>query len=94
MEIAIANSNNEVSLWCDNIREYSNGRIHFSVINGAWDGWIKDDEVYVKATKQSFFGNKIVWRGRARGRDYNEAMEWIRDTIKEVPDGKETLPSS
>lgn len=81
MQIAIADSNNKVSVWCDDIREDADGKIHFSVINGAWDGWIKGDEVYVKKTKQSYFGNKIVWKGKAPGRDYNEAIAWIQKSV-------------
>lgn len=81
MQIAIGDSENRVQLWCNNIRENKDGKIHFSVINGAWDGWIKDDEVYVKETKCSYFGNKILWRGYAPYGNYNDAIPWIQESI-------------
>lgn len=81
MQIAIADSQNRVNLWCDDVRTYDNGKTHFSVINGAWDGWIKDGEVHVKDTGKSFFGNKIVWQGIAPYSDYNEAMAWIQESV-------------
>ncbi len=80
MQIAIANKDGKVDLWCDNIRETKEGKTHFSVINGAWDGWIKDNEVYVKETKRSYFG-KIVWRGKVPFSDYNEAIAWIQESV-------------
>lgn len=82
MQIAIADSNNRINLWCNDIRETKEGKIHFSVINGAWDGWVKDDKVYVKETKKTFFG-KIVWKGMAPFSTwkYNEAIAWIQESV-------------
>ena len=82
MQISIADSNNRINLWCNDIRETEEGKTHFSVINGAWDGWIKGDEVYIKKTKQTFFG-KLVWKGNAPFNtwDYNEAIAWIQESV-------------
>jgi hypothetical protein len=80
MQIAIADSEGRVDLWCDYNGLDEDGSIRFSVINGAWDGRFKDNMVYVEYTKSSFPGH-LVWAGSAKGRDYNDAISWIQEQI-------------
>lgn len=83
MQIAIAKDDLKISIWCEVTDEDSDGTIHFTVLNGAWDGWINGDEIYVKDTYESHFGNKIVWKGVApfSSWSYNEAISWIQESV-------------
>lgn len=94
MQIAIADINGKVNLWCYHNGTDEDGFIRFGVINGAWDGKFKDNEVYVDYTERLFPGF-IVWAGEAAGLKqhedgkwsrfsdghYNEAIEWIQKQI-------------
>jgi len=80
MQIAIADSEGRVNIWCDHNGLDEDGAIRFSVINGGWDGRFKDNMVYVEYTK-SYFPGHLVWAGSAKGRDYNKAISWIQEQI-------------
>lgn len=80
MEIAIADIDGRVGLYCYHNGVDEDGYIHFHVINGAWDGKFKDDTVYVNYTQASYPGY-LVWAGSAKGKDYNEAIMNIQETI-------------
>lgn len=70
-------------LWASRLQTDRDGRIHFFVINGHWEGSIKNGVVEVNETKSHFPGNRIAWKGTAPFRhwDYNEAMCWLNDKI-------------
>ena len=76
---AIANTKDApTSLWCSDDRISEKGR-HFNVLNGGWDGIIKDESIYVKATKEYFKG-VVVWEGVVPAnisRNYNDAINYI-----------------
>lgn len=82
MQIAIADPSGKINLWCYHNGMDEDGFIRFSVINGAWDGKFKDNQVYVDYTKGIFPGF-IVWAGNAKFSDsrYNEAIHWIQEQI-------------
>ena len=82
MQIAIADTTGNVSIWCEVIGINKDGSINFSVINGAWDGKYHNNTVYVEYTKATYPGF-LVWVGRAKfnEQDYNDAIPWIQDQI-------------
>lgn len=80
MQIAIADSSGRINLWCHHNGMDEDGFIRFGVINGAWDGKFKDNQVYVDYTKAIFPGF-IVWAGKAKYGDYNAAIHWIQEQI-------------
>lgn len=81
VQLAIANKNGQVELWCRDLGTTSTGAIKFEVINGWWQGFILGDLVHVIETGHEFSGNSIIWRGTApfgMGQ-YNEAIQWIQE---------------
>ena len=89
MQIAIADTDGKVHLWCDVTSINEDGSINFWVLNGAWDGVYNNGTVYVNYTKATFPG-MLVWVGNAPG-DYNHAIHWIQDQIDD-PDYVMTQP--
>lgn len=79
MQIAIANTDGNVSLWCSVNSINEDGSIDFDVINGAWRGRYDNGRVFVEYTKATFPGI-LVWVGQ-RGGDYNDVIPWIQDEI-------------
>lgn len=79
MQIAIANTDGNVSLWCDVVSINEDGSIDFDVINGAWRGRYNNGNVFVEYTKATFPG-MLVWVG-SRGSNYNEAIRQIQEEI-------------
>jgi len=79
MQIAIANTDGNVSLWCHVISINEDGSIDFDVINGAWRGRYNNGKVYVDYTKATYPGF-LVWVGQ-RGGDYNQAIRQIQEEI-------------
>lgn len=71
--------NSQVSIWCNNIREYNNGTITFDVINGAWSGTLKDGLIYIKGEKIA--EGEVLWKGICPHDDYNEAIPWIQEQV-------------
>lgn len=103
MQIAIADNDGRINLWCTVEGINEDGSINFWVINGAWDGRYHNGQVYVEYTKATFPG-MLVWTGVAGLREhgdgkwskhsdmhYNEAIAWIQDEISK-PDYVMTLP--
>lgn len=95
MQIAIAREKEKkVDLWCNGIAEDTDGTVHFNVINGLWDGKIKDGLLTVKYTGTTFRA-KIVWRGTVPplftssmnwgGKDYNGAIAWLNEELSKTP---------
>jgi hypothetical protein len=79
MQIAIADLNGRVNLWCDVTSINEDGSIDFDVINGAWRGRYNNGKVFVEYTKATFPGI-LVWVG-SRGGNYNEAIRQIQEEI-------------
>lgn len=79
MQIAIADTDGRVSLWCDVESINEDGSINFWVINGAWKGRYHNGQVYIEYTKATIPG-MLVWVGNAPG-DYNYAIHWIQEQI-------------
>jgi hypothetical protein len=79
MQIAIANTDGNVSLWCSVNSINEDGSIDFDVINGAWRGRYNNGKVFVEYTKATFPGI-LVWVG-SRGGNYNEAIRQIQEEI-------------
>ncbi len=79
MQIAIANMDGNVSLWCSVNSINEDGSIDFDVINGAWRGRYNNGKVFVEYTKATFPGI-LVWVGQ-RGGDYNDAIRQIQEEI-------------
>lgn len=79
MQIAIANTDGKVSLWCDVNSINEDGSIDFWVINGAWAGRYHNGEVYVEYTKATFPGI-LVWVGQMGG-NYNDVIPSIQEEI-------------
>jgi hypothetical protein len=79
MQIAIADTEGRVNLWCivNSINE--DGSIDFYVINGAWNGRYHKDTVYVEYTKATYPG-MLVWAGE-KGGNYNDVIVWIQGQI-------------
>lgn len=90
MQIAIADTTGNVSLWCDVRNVNEDGSIDFYVLNGAWDGRYHNGTVFVEYTKATFPA-MLVWVGSAKGIDYNEAIAWIQEQIDD-PDYVMTQP--
>lgn len=82
MSIAIGpEGGKKVHLWCDNIRRHKDGKVSFSVINGAWGGSIKDGVVHVDEAGTDIPGQAILWEGKSAPGDYNEAIAWIEKQL-------------
>lgn len=79
MQIAIAGSTGNVSLWCNVTSIEEDGSINFWVINGAWAGRYHDGKVFIEYTKATIPGF-LVWVGQ-RGGDYNDAIRQIQEEI-------------
>jgi len=79
MQIAIANMDGNVSLWCSVNSINEDGSIDFDVINGSWRGRYNNGKVFVEYTKATFPGI-LVWVGQ-RGGDYNDAIRQIQEEI-------------
>lgn len=70
----------KVELYCL-VEKVEKDTIHFHVINGRWQGSIKNDMVYIKATKDHRPGS-IVWTGNIPDDvDYNDAIQLIREQL-------------
>lgn len=89
MQIAIADNDGRINLWCEVNSINEDGSINFWVINGAWDGKYHNGQVYVEYTKALFPG-MLVWVGDAKG-NYNDVIPWIQDEIGK-PDYVMTQP--
>jgi hypothetical protein len=79
MQIAIANTDGNVSLWCSVNSINEDGSIDFDVINGAWRGRYNNGKVFIEYTKATIPG-MLVWVG-SRGGDYNDAIRQIQEEI-------------
>lgn len=103
MQIAIADTDGRINLWCEVNSVNEDGSINFWVINGAWEGKYHDGQVYVEYTKALFPG-MLVWTGIAGLKEhsdgkwskytdmnYNAAITWIQDEIGK-PDYVMTQP--
>lgn len=73
----------DVDLWASVQKVDPDGRIHFFVLNGLWDGSLNKGTVFVNYTKYAYDDNIIMWRGLApfHRDDYNEAVHWIEARI-------------
>ena len=93
MQIAIADPDGRVNLWCDVTSFNEDGSIDFYVLNGAWDGRYHNGTVFVEYTKATFPA-MLVWVGTAGLQEhsdgkwskfpdsyYNEAIHWIQEQI-------------
>ena len=98
-QIAFGNASHpgKVSIWCDRLRYDRDGTLHFSVINGGWDGRFRDGQMWVENDIEPVSNNvEILWRGslsRYRGRplDYNEAIPMIEKIIADPDFVQESL---
>jgi putative aminopeptidase FrvX len=79
MQIAIANTDGNVSLWCSVNSINEDGSIDFDVINGAWRGRYNNGKVFIEYTKATIPGI-LVWVG-SRGGHYNDAIRQIQEEI-------------
>ena len=77
MQIAIADSTGNVSLWCHVISINEDGSVDFDVINGAWRGRYDSGKVFIEYTKATIPGF-LVWVGQ-RGGNYNDVIPWIQE---------------
>jgi hypothetical protein len=76
---ADAHPSPESMIWCS--EKWRDGdAIHFTCINGAWDGIFKDGNVIVYEDK---FPSKEVWRGVVPPEqgNYNDALKWIETQL-------------
>jgi hypothetical protein len=79
MQIAIADTTGNVSLWCSVNSINEDGSIDFDVINGAWRGRYNNGKVFIEYTKATIPG-MLVWVGRHNG-NYNDIIPLIQDEI-------------
>ena len=79
MQIAIANTDGNVSLWCSVNSINEDGSIDFDVINGAWRGRYNNGKVFIEYTKATIPGF-LVWVG-SRGGTYNDVIPKIQEEI-------------
>ena len=79
MQIAIANTDGNVSLWCNVNSINEDGSIDFDVINGAWRGRYNNGKVFIEYTKATIPGI-LVWVG-SRGGNYNDVIPQIQEEI-------------
>ena len=79
MQIAIANTDGNVSLWCNVNSINEDGSINFWVINGAWQGRYHNGKVFVEYTEATFPGI-LVWVGDRSG-NYNTVIPMIQEEI-------------
>jgi hypothetical protein len=79
MQIAIANTDGNVSLWCSVNSINEDGSIDFDVINGAWRGRYNNGKVFIEYTKATIPGF-LVWVG-SRGGNYNDVIPKIQEEI-------------
>lgn len=71
-----------VSLWCRWTHTSEKGR-HFECLNGAWGGWIDQDEKLCIAGDQPR-DVLIIWHGKVPTSfsHYNDAIPWIEKRIQ------------
>ena len=79
MQIAIANTDGNVSLWCSVNSINEDGSIDFDVINGAWRGRYNNGKVFIEYTKATIPGI-LVWVGQ-KGGNYNDVIPNIQEEI-------------
>jgi hypothetical protein len=79
MQIAIADLNGRVNLWCSVNSINEDGSIDFWVLNGAWRGRYNNGNVFVEYTEATFPGI-LVWVGQ-RGGNYNDVIPQIQEEI-------------
>lgn len=79
MQIVIADSTGNVSLWCTVNSINEDGSIDFYVINGAWSGRYDNGKVFIEYTKATIPGF-LVWVG-SRGGNYNDVIPRIQEEI-------------
>ena len=79
MQIAIADTTGNVSLWCGVNSINEDGSIDFDVINGAWRGRYHNGKVFVEYTKATIPG-MLVWVGQHSG-NYNDIIPMIQDQV-------------
>ena len=89
MQIAIADTDGKVHLWCDVTNINEDGSIDFYVLNGAWNGRYHNGTVFVEYTKATFPA-MLVWVGHTGGY-YNDVIPWIQEQI-DAPDYVMTQP--
>lgn len=68
----------EVRIWCTGTEK------RFSVINGGWNGRLKDGLVYIAGDQKPTANGEVLWRGvvpAEHAGDYNTAIAWIRQEI-------------
>ena len=80
MQIAIANQDGRVNLWCDVTSINEDGSINFWVINGAWEGRYHNGQIFIEKDTEASFPGILVWVGGRSG-DYNEAIRQIQEEI-------------
>lgn len=80
-------SGKQVSLLC-RVEEITDEYIKFHVINGAWTGYLRGELVEVGDEQYGEFdlratvdGQKVVYIGPHRGRDYNEAIDFMNQAL-------------
>jgi hypothetical protein len=93
MQIAIADTTGNVSIWCNVNSINEDGSINFWVINGAWPGRYHNNRIFIEKDTEASFPGMLVWVGKAKfsNWDYNEAIHWIQDQIDD-PDYVMTQP--
>lgn len=85
MQIAIGHKGQTtVTIWCDVERTEKDGTIHFSVINGGWNGCITPAGKVKVGDDDELHDGTILWRGKApfSWRHYNEAIAWLDEQIR------------
>lgn len=73
------------ALECDVEKIDNQGRIHFDVVNGMWDGYFDPTQeiVYVKYTREKY-PSEIIYAGpRIKGADYNERINGVLQLVRE-----------
>lgn len=86
--IAHPNTPKIVSIWCNDEGKMKDGSRKFSVINGAWKGYLFEDNTLLVERTGARLPAIVVWEGevpitykRSFGY-YNEAIHWIEEQIK------------
>lgn len=74
-----------MGVWCENKGLDENGRVKGYVLNGGWMGSFTPTSCIVEGTDDEISGH-IVWIGNVPceySTDYNEAIDWIVNQVKE-----------
>ena len=82
MHIGIADNCGKLSIICE-VTKTRKDRIYFYVINGNWDGSIKDGILHVNCIKKKYPAN-IVWKGNIPNYAldaYSKAFEFVRKKL-------------